>query len=74
MSEDNFQVGAKQPGRWNAIALSTCALLLVGATSAVTLLGYDAWLKRDGWCVHGYPDGKQRILYGDDCKNLPNLG
>jgi hypothetical protein len=64
----------KQQAWWKPIALVAGGLLLVAATSALTIFGYDAWRKRDGWCLHGYPDGKQRILYGEDCKNLPNLG
>lgn len=58
---------------WQYIALAAGAIVLIAATSAATILGYDAWIKRNGWCVHGYPDGKQRILYGDDCKNLPGV-
>jgi hypothetical protein len=64
----------KQQSLWQRIALVAGGVVLVAATSAATIFGYDAWRKRDGWCMHGYPDGKQRILYGDDCKNLPNLG
>jgi len=46
--------------RVSAIALGLVAVMM--ATTA-----YDAGRKRD-WCIRFYPDGSEKVLYGDDCQ------
>ncbi len=39
-------------------------VLIVLALSTV----YDAWKKRDGWCIQFHPNGSEQRLYGHDCQ------
>ena len=51
--------------RWKQVSIKVVmgvALVLVAATA------YDAWRRRDGWCVQLYPDGSQKVLYGAECQ------
>ena len=51
--------------RWRRVSLAIATgLILILAAATV----YDAWRKRNGWCVLFYPDGSQKIFYGDDCE------
>jgi len=43
-------------------AIAVGLILILAATTA-----YDAWRRRDG-CVRFYPDGSEKVLYGDDCQ------
>ncbi|MBN3922058.1 hypothetical protein [Nostoc sp. NMS4] len=45
-----------------AITIGVAALILMAGTIA-----YDHWRISQGWCARFYPDGSQKVLYGDDC-------
>ncbi len=51
--------------RWRrvSIVIAVGVVLVLAATTA-----YDAWRRRDGWCVQYYPDGSEKVLYGDECQ------
>lgn len=54
----------KRNFRWQrvglAIALGVVAMMLAG-------IAFDRWRVRNGWCARFFPNGEQKILYGDDC-------
>ncbi len=55
---------AKQQIRWKkvAIVMGIATLILMIGTTA-----YARWRVSQGWCVTFYPDGSQKVMYGDDC-------
>lgn len=52
--------------RFSRVALTVgigVVLILAAATA------YRQWqATTQGWCVRSTPDGKQQVLYGDDCR------
>ncbi len=51
---------------WKRVAFKVgIGMLFIAALTA----GYDAWRKRDGYCVDVYSQkpGDGRVLYGDAC-------
>ncbi|MHC5615459.1 MAG: hypothetical protein ACYTXA_31955 [Nostoc sp.] len=34
---------------------------------AAGTLAYDHWRVSQGWCGRFYPDGSEKLMYGDDC-------
>jgi len=51
--------------RWQRVGITVAAggVLVLAATTT-----YNAWRKRDGWCVRFYPDGSEKVLYGAACQ------
>ena len=55
--------------RWKRVGVAITAGV---AVFLVASYGYDAWRRRNGWCVRFYPDGRQQIFYGTDCQKPIN--
>ncbi len=50
---------------WKRVSIK----VTVGVTLVlVVTTAYDAWRRRDGWCVQFYPDGSEKVLYGAACQ------
>ncbi|MBD2453236.1 hypothetical protein H6G80_03995 [Nostoc sp. FACHB-87] len=50
--------------RWKRVILvAVIGVLAVLALNTV----YVLWRKREEWCIRFHPDGKQQVLYGNDC-------
>jgi len=51
--------------KWKQVigtALTSLLIILVLSTA------YDAWKKRNGWCIQFHPNGSEQRLYGHDCQ------
>lgn len=56
--------------RWKRVTLATAVgvALVLAATTA-----YDAWRRRDGWCVEYAPDGSERVVMGLSAVRLSKI-